>query len=208
LTDKSNFLIRRLHSLLAIIPIGIFLIVHLTLNSGVFLENVGMAGVVAFMKGIPLIWVAEVVIIAIPILFHAIYGIYIVYVAKNNALNYKYVRNWGFYLQRITAVITLVFLACHVFLQRFMHHEPTEVAGAMVTMLQNPLYFILFAVGFLSVVFHFANGLFTFLITWGIIVGDYAQKFFQGVTVVVFLAISVWGLAILAQLAGYINIVL
>ncbi|ATW24414.1 succinate dehydrogenase [Candidatus Formimonas warabiya] len=202
--EKSNYLIRKVHSLLGIIPVGIFLMVHLSLNSTVFFGGYANYLVtVEWMKGLPLIMVAEVVIIGIPILFHALYGLWIVYVAKNNVLKFPYLRNWAFYLQRITAVITLVFLLAHVVSLRFLEHEPAAVIQSLAGSLHHPLFFILYAVGVLSALFHFANGLFTFLISWGIAEGDKAQRIFTWCSGAVFAALGILGISILSVIARF-----
>ncbi|MEL7567657.1 MAG: succinate dehydrogenase [Dehalobacterium sp.] len=204
MSDKSNFFIRRVHSLLAIIPVGIFLLFHLTLNSTVFFGGNGTyESVIKGMKGIPLIEFAEIFIIAIPILFHGIYGLWIVYVAKNNVLNFTYYRNWAFYLQRITAIITLVFLLFHVYTLRLTTHEPAQVINTFVNQLQHPLFFALYIIGVLSAVYHFANGFFTFLITWGITIGDRSQNFFSKISILLFFALSILGLSILFTIYSF-----
>ncbi|MDR0434141.1 MAG: succinate dehydrogenase [Gracilibacteraceae bacterium] len=200
---KSNFLIRRIHSLLAIIPIGIFLLFHLSLNTTVFWGSANYEAVINFMKTMPLVWALELIIIFIPLLVHAVYGIWIVYVAKNNVLDYKYGANWAFYLQRITALITVVFLVFHVYLQRFMVHEAADVISGLTGYLQNPLFFALYALGLLAAVYHFCNGLFTFLISWGITIGDHSQKICRGISLVLFVVMGVWGVGILTAIAGF-----
>lgn len=202
MSDKSNFFIRRLHSLLAIIPVGIFLLFHLTLNSSVlFGGNETYELVIKGMKSIPLVEFIEICIIAVPILFHAIYGLWIVYVAKNNVLNFTYYRNWAFYLQRITAVITLVFLLFHVYTLRFAVHEPAQVINSLVHQLQNPWYFVFYVIGVLSAVYHFANGLFTFLISWGIAIGDKSQNFFNKLSILLFFILGILGIGILTAIS-------
>ena len=88
------------------------------LNSSIFLGNEAYMNMVNFMKHAPFVIVLELVLIAIPLIFHGLYGIYIVYLAKNNALQYKYYRNVAFYLQRITSLIMLAFLVLHVYTLR------------------------------------------------------------------------------------------
>jgi succinate dehydrogenase / fumarate reductase cytochrome b subunit len=189
---------------LAIIPIGIFLLFHLCLNSTVFFGGQALyEAVIHFMKNMPLVWVLELVIIFIPIAVHAIYGIWIVYVAKNNVLNYKYGNNWAFYLQRITAVITIIFLVFHVYLQRLSVHEAGAVVGSLTGLLQNPAFFILYAIGLLAAVYHFANGLFTFLMSWGFTIGDHSQKICRYLSMGLFVVLGVWGVGILTVIAGF-----
>ncbi len=203
MSKKSNFFIRRFHSLIGLIPIGIFLVVHFLLNSSALFGFDAYEITIGGMKGVPLIILAELIIIALPILFHAVYGIYVVYVARNNALRYKYLRNWFFYLQRITAVITLAFVLFHVLTLRILSHEPTEIIMTLTATLQNPIGFILYCIGILAAIFHFANGLFTFLITWGVLQGPRVQKIFSVITIGIFIVMSIWAVALLASIAGF-----
>ena len=199
--SKLSFFISRFHSLIALIPIGLFLCVHFLLNSSIFLGNDAFAAVVDFMRNAPFVIVLEVVLIAIPIIFHGIYGIYIVYMAKNNVMRYKYYRNLAFYLQRITSLIVLVFLLWHVYTLRIAPMISATPVPDIFAILHNPLYFVLYIIGVVSAVFHFTNGLFTFCITWGICTGDRAQKIFAAAATLVFIAMSVWACGILLCMA-------
>ena len=58
--------------------------------------------------------VLEFVVIYLPMFFHAIYGIYIAFTAKNNVGRFGFFRNWMFILQRVSGVITLIFIVWHV----------------------------------------------------------------------------------------------
>ncbi len=200
--NNSNFMIRRLHSLIAVIPVGIFVCVHMLLNSSVFISgNESYLALINFMKTAPFVVILEVVVIAIPIIFHGLYGIYIVYLAKNNALKYTYYRNWAFYLQRITALIVLVFLIWHVWVLRLSTHEPQLVINTLAGLLHNPVTFALYIIGVVASMYHFANGLFTFCITWGICVGDRSQKVFATVAGAFFVLISLFAIAILVKIS-------
>ena len=201
---RSNFFIRRLHSLVGLIPVGIFLCVHLLLNSTAlagpnFYANVTIAG----MRGIPFIIIAELLLIAIPIIFHAAYGIYIVYMAKNNVLRYTYARNWMFYLQRITAIITTIFVMFHVLTLRIFTDGVSDTLVSFVYVLQNPLGLFLYCVCVVAAIFHFSNGLFTLLITWGIIQGPRVQKIFTYITMAIFVFLSILSIIILVAIANY-----
>lgn len=201
---RSNFFIRRLHSLVGLIPVGIFLCVHLLLNSTAlfgpnFYANVTIAG----MRGIPFIILAELFIIAIPIIFHAAYGIYIVYMAKNNVLRYTYARNWMFYLQRITAIITTIFVVFHVLTLRVFTDSVGDTVVSFVYVLQNPLGLFLYCLCVVAAIFHFSNGLFTLLITWGIIQGPRAQKIFTCLTMAIFVILSALAIITLVVIANY-----
>ena len=200
--SKLSFFLRRFHSLIALIPLGIFVFVQFMLNSSIFLGNEAYMTMVNFMKHAPFVIVLELVLIAIPLIFHGLYGIYIVYLAKNNALQYKYYRNVAFYLQRITSLIMLAFLVWHVYTLRIAGGGTEDVYGILVSTLQDPVGFILYVVGIVASIYHLTNGIFTFCITWGICVGDRAQKFFATCAILLFVVMSIWAVGILLALAA------
>ena len=68
--------------------------------------------------------------------------------------------------------------------------------------LQNPLIFAFYTAGILSAGFHLGNGLWTFLITWGITVGKRAQRISQWVTTAISVAMSVLGMAIIIAIVA------
>src|SRR5690606_2506683 len=91
---------RRLHSLLGVIPVGLFLIQHLVVNHFATKGADSFNKAAHFMESLPFRYVLEIFVIFLPLLFHAIYGIYIAFTAKNNASRYNFFRNWMFVLQR------------------------------------------------------------------------------------------------------------
>lgn len=203
MAKRSDFFIRRLHSIIGLIPIGIFLCVHLLLNSTALGGPLTYLNTINGMREVPFIIVAELVIIALPIIFHAIYGVYIVYLSKNNALRYNYLKNWMFYLQRITAIIVTIFVLFHVFTLRIFTTDSVDVLVTFVNMLQNPLCFVFYCIGVIASIYHFSNGLFTFFITWGIIQGPRIQNIFSALTMALFVALSILAIATLWVIAGY-----
>lgn len=172
----SDFYIRRIHSLLGLVPIGIFLCFHLLLNSSAIIGVDAWAMIIDGMRSVPFIILAEIFIIAIPILFHAIYGIYIVYLSDLKIFQYQYLKNWMFVLQRLTAIITTLFVIDHVLFVRILSGTTMGVMTAMAHVVQTPIGFVLELIGVWSAVFHFTNGLFTFLITWGVLHGERIQN--------------------------------
>ena len=63
----------------------------------------------------------------------------------------------------------------------------------------NPFWLVFWIVGVIATVFHFANGLWSFMITWGITQSNKSQQIMSYVAILVFLVISTIGImAILA----------
>ena len=190
----NSFYSRRLHSLLGVVPLSLFIISHMLTN---FTAAEGgperFRSAVEFINGLPIVIVLEIVGIWLPLLFHGIYGLFIAFQSNINTGQFQYGRNWAFALQRISGVITFIFVAWHVYETRIqvmlgnVTHD--ELGSVMHDIATNGFSFALYVIGVLAAVFHFANGLWAFLVSWGITVGPRAQRassiFFMGVFVVV-----------------------
>ncbi len=198
-TDLKYFFWRRLHSLLGIFPIGVFLLEHFFSNSYVFQGPEAFNKAVAGLQGLPLIILIEVCFIAFPILFHILLGLTILYASKQNVLQYGTYRNWMYFLQRVTGMLAVVFIGVHVYETRL----KGLIENRLVTFDYMHQYFgpvwikIFYIVGIVSVVFHFANGISTSLITWGITVSKRSQQASAAVSWLVFICMTFWGLKIL-----------
>src|SRR5258707_1834827 len=72
-----SFLLRRLHSLSGIIPVGAFLLEHFISNAFATNGPKAYADQVKFLTGLPFVPILETVGIYIPLLYHALYGFYI-----------------------------------------------------------------------------------------------------------------------------------
>lgn len=203
MAKERQFLLRRLHSLLGVIPIGVFLIQHLIINHFAVYgpESFNKAG--AFIHDLPFRPLLEWVIIYLPILFHAILGVYIVFVTKNNVTRYGYFRNWMYYLQRVTGIITLVYIAVHIWQTtvQINFFNADLSFDLMDSILANPAMFWFYIVGLISTTFHFSNGLWSFVVSWGITQSPKSQKVATYVTLIVFLGLSYVGVRALLAFA-------
>lgn len=198
MSTTRSFVSRKIHSLLGVVPVGLFLLVHLTSNYSATKGLEAFQETVAKINGLPFVLFLEIFFIWLPILFHGIYGVYIAVQSRNNAGSYSYYRNFMFVLQRITGVVTLVFLGWHFWETRMqvalgnVTHE--QLGELMRDTFLNPVSYTLFAIGLLSTVFHFANGLWSFFVSWGIAVGPRAQRFVSVASMVVFVVVSIIGI--------------
>ncbi|CAM4200277.1 succinate dehydrogenase [Bacillus manliponensis] len=191
-----EYTFRKWHSLMGVIPVGVFLIQHLMINNFATRGAEAFNKAAHFMEMLPFRYALEIFIIFIPLLYHAIYGLYIAFTAKNNAISYSYFRNWMFVLQRISGVVTLIFLAWHVWQTRIQAALGQKVDyDMMADILNNPAMFAFYLVGVISTIFHFANGLWTFFISWGITVSPRSQRISTFVTIGIFLALSYVGVS-------------
>ncbi|WP_028987777.1 succinate dehydrogenase cytochrome b558 subunit [Thermicanus aegyptius] len=194
--SDGQFVNRRLHSLLGIIPIGLFLIEHLVSNYSATGGPEKFNQTVSFIQSLPFLVFLEIFLIFIPILFHGIYGVYIAFQAKHNVNQYGYFRNVMFLLQRVTGLITLVYIGWHVWETRIQSaFFGAEVNFDMMkNILSNPWMVAFYVVGILSATFHFSNGIWSFLVSWGITVGPRAQRVSTYVSMAIFVILSIIGL--------------
>lgn len=209
--DRHYFLLRRLHSLSGIAPIGLFLFPHLTTNSSIVwgeklnspdvpataLEAAGVAphaGVetfqheVEFIHNLPALILIEIGVLFIPIAFHAILGIWFASSGRINVDRYGYQNNWRYTLQRLSGYLGVLFIFLHITSLRFgwtygglmPAFDPEAASSSVAVHMQEgslglfvPLFYL---VSVLALVFHFANGLWTAAITWGLTISAAAQR--------------------------------
>jgi succinate dehydrogenase / fumarate reductase cytochrome b subunit len=145
----NSYFYRKLHSLLGVIPVGFFLVEHLLTNYEAFRGGYqAFVDRVHWLNSLPLVLFLEIVGIGLPILYHGIYGLYVAFQSRNNVNHYGYFRNLMFTLQRITGVLTLIFIVWHVFETRIQvalgntTHE--ELGVLMHGIFTNPVTFTLY----------------------------------------------------------------
>lgn len=190
-----SFLSHKLHSLLGLFPIGLFLLFHLTANYQATRGPEAFNSAAGLIESVPFLLVLEFVLIYIPILFHAIYGIYIAFQAKQNVGNFGYFRNQMFLWQRLTGIITFIFIVWHVWETRIQKALGAEVNfDMMADILSNPAMIVFYAIGIVSTTFHFSNGIWSFLVHWGITVGPRSQRIATYFTMAVFVIVTFIGL--------------
>lgn len=191
---------RKLHSLSGIIPVGVFLTFHLFLNYTATWGEEAYNTASSFMGNLPFKLFLEAFVIFIPLIFHALYGVHIAIKSKSNVSRYSFYRNWSFFFQRVTGFVAFAFVIWHVWQTRVQVAMGAEADfNMMADIVANPLYLVFYIIGIVSAVYHFTNGIWTFLITWGITVSPKSQKIFQYVSIAAFLVLSFIGIrAILA----------
>ncbi|KOP72606.1 succinate dehydrogenase [Lysinibacillus sp. FJAT-14745] len=198
MSKDREFLWRRLHSLLGVIPVGLFLMFHLSMNFTAVGGEQAYNNAVGKMDLIPhnLLLVIEWVVIYIPLLFHAFYGVFIAFTASPNTGRFSTYRNWMFSLQRFTGVFLVIFIAWHIFETRIQKALGADVEFNMIAdIVSNPFMLGFYIVGIISATFHLSNGLWAFLVSWGITQSPQSQKIATYVTNIIFVILSVVGVA-------------
>ncbi|VDG99457.1 Succinate dehydrogenase cytochrome b558 subunit [Lysinibacillus sphaericus] len=199
---ESEFYWRRLHSLLGIIPIGLFVTQHLIINHFATRGAESFNTAAHFIENLPFIYFLEWFVIYIPLMFHAFYGVYLAFTSKNNVQRYGTFRNWMFMLQRVTGVFLVIFIAWHIYETRIQKLFGAEVNyDMMAEIFQSPFMIVFYALGILAATFHLANGVWSFLVTWGLAQSPRSQKIVTYVTLGIFIILSVIGMRALFAFA-------
>ncbi len=196
MVENREYFYRRLHSLLGVVPISIFVVQHLIVNHFIVYGEESFNKAASFMGNLPFVLALEIFVIYLPLIFHAVLGVYIVFTAKNNVKSYNYGRNWLFFLQRVTGIITLIFVVWHVWQTRVQVALGNAEVNAqmMQDILTQPFYFWFYIISILAVVFHLSNGLWGFAVTWGIAQSPRSQQVITYLTVLVFVVVSFIGI--------------
>lgn len=175
--DRRTFWLRRLHSLTGILPIGLYAVVHIFINSFAASGADVYNEVAEFLESLPYLILIEIPFIWAPILYHSLYGIYIHATGKPNPFRYTYANNEMYWLQRWSGIVTLVFIGWHFWQTRmanYLYDTPIDF-DMMANIFADPKWVAFYVVGLVGVSFHLANGLRTFMLTWGLVVGTRAR---------------------------------
>ena len=184
---SSTFLLRKLHQLTGIVPLGIFYFVHLYTNSGAMNGAKVFNDHVQGIHDMPYLLFIEIFGIFVPLLFHSIYGILISGEARLNVGTYGYSRNWFYLFQRLTGGFLFFFLLFHILNFRFglipgLNTTPVagnaEIAFSIVAReFRNAVILFVYILGVLATAWHLAYGFWLFAVDWGIVIGEKAQKY-------------------------------
>ncbi len=214
--ESRQFLIRRLHSLSGIIPIGVFLFFHIGTNS---LIAVSSGTDDLFQKQVnnihnlgPLLIPVEVLFILVPLLYHCVVGIKIWLESKPNSRNYPYQGNIRYTLQRTTGIATLAFILVHLYQMHWVGgwlpggggFEAHLASRTTAQVMQSASWIAPFyMLGVISACYHFANGMWTFMITWGVIIGPRSQRIAGYACIAFGVALTITGLVAVRGFQGF-----
>ena len=166
-------------------PVGAFLIEHLWTNSKALQGEGAFSGAVNDIQAFPYLPLIEIFGIFLPLAYHALYGVYLAFQGRQNALQYRYAKNWLYLLQRASGLVALAFIIFHLGefrVQKWLYGMRVEAfyqtleAHLSSTYWGVPWTALLYLVGIAATVFHFANGLSGFSISWGLAVSRAAQR--------------------------------
>lgn len=225
--DEHYFVLRRLHSLSGVFPVGLFVIAHLFTNAQMAWPDGGATfqHEVDFIHSIPALLFIEIALWS-AIAFHAGLGVWYTVSGRSNVKDYGFGGNWRYTLQRWTGIIALVFIFLHIATLRWRwdilgwftpfygrgYEAPGMPEGLGDVALSMPLTAyalqvsaiaaLLYIVGALAVVFHWSNGLWTAAISWGLTISEKGMQRWGFACVGLFVALTVFfGAAIVGAMA-------
>ncbi len=176
----TSFLLRRLHSLSGIVPIGLFLLEHFISNAEAFKGPAAYARQVEFLNSMPFVTLLELFGIWIPILYHALYGIFVWYRGDSNVVEYPWSGNWLYTAQRWTGMVALAYMVQHTYHLRFtgivLGTHPDQAFAKVQHEFQNPWMVAFYCAGIIAASWHFSYGIWLFAAKWGITTGEIARR--------------------------------
>jgi succinate dehydrogenase / fumarate reductase, cytochrome b subunit len=194
----TSFVLRRLHSLTGIIPVGAFLFEHILISNSTAISGPdAYARQVSFLANLPLVFFLELFGIWLPIAYHGLYGFYIWYRGDGNTAEYPWSGNWMYTMQRWTGGIAFIYIVWHTYTMRFtgtdLHENPAASFVKVANEVHNPWLMAFYVIGLVAASWHFAYGIWLFCAKWGIVVGDKAQKRLLNLCMAFFLLLCVVG---------------
>ena len=215
---NNYFLIKRLHSLLGVIPVGVFFLVHMLLNSRAAQSADAYQWVPNTLDQIPYVWAVELFGIILPFAFHGLLGLVIVWQGAPNSYErgMGWYSNWAYLLQRYTGVALFVMIAWHLwqtwwqhwaikfsnFFQRSTIPAEFDIYGVMNGIVSKPFWLIFYALFVIFAAWHFGNGLYNFFYKWGATTSKPSQRWTIAAGMAVALVgiwmgfVSLWGLSL------------
>ena len=116
--QARHFLLRRLHSLTGVMPVGVFVIFHLFTNAQMaaapLIGEDFFQHEVEFIHSMPALVFLEIFGLWLPIGFHAALGVWYTFSGRSNVHRYGWADNWRYTVQRVTGMLALVFIVLHI----------------------------------------------------------------------------------------------
>lgn len=199
--DASGFgylWLSRLHSITGLVFAAAFVLCFLAPYSSVFGGAAGFDAEMLQRSRAPMLGLAQVVFILIPLIYHAAYGLMVVHGSQINAFKYNYYRNWMYALERIAGLLLIPFVIYHIY--------RTELASAVGA---APLSFdamhsvlgpawarAVYAAGVVIAAFYIGNGLAMQSSIWGVASARRARGAAIIAGWLITIVLSLWGIRI------------
>jgi len=203
-----HFLLRRLHSLTGIL-FGAYVALHLVINATIVQGGNVYQQQVDKIHQLPFLLTVEWLTIYIPIIFHTVYGLWIIFTGQPNNATYPYLKNTFYLLQRISAIILAAFIAFHVLAMKGVlgHTMSFDPGSATVTVVRSIgaswlVGYVIYPIGIIAACYHTANGFWTAAVSWGLTISAGAQRRWGWICAIIFLGMTCAGLTALVAAIG------
>lgn len=191
----NYFWLKRFHSFTGL-WLAIFYVICFLLPYSAILGGPEPFDIIAMIGAkVPLIGTLRFLFVFIPLLFHAIFGLTLVYASEINVISYGTYKNWMYALQRLSAIIIIPFLAYHIYRTEIVFAFTEKYADYvyMSALLSKTWVKAIYLAGIFAVSFHIGNGIATALFRWGITVSRRSQDMAAMAMWAVTFVLAVWG---------------
>lgn len=201
--ERRAFVWRRLHSLTGVLPVGVYLVFHFWVMAKATQGRQAFDDAITDLYRIPFWSLIEVFGLAIPLVYHALYGLLLTAEARPDVARYPSASNWSYLLQRVTGAVVLVFGVWHLWQFRFRLAwgtiERDDLFPELCASLSStagpgvPVVAILYLGGLAASCYHLCNGLHGFCFTWGITLSRRSVQLVAGLAGLLGLALFTLG---------------
>jgi succinate dehydrogenase / fumarate reductase cytochrome b subunit len=201
------FVRARVGSLLAVVPLAAWTVVHLWNNLAAFTGGPAWEDSVTH-YGHPLAHFTTMGIVLLPLALHTAWGIKRLVTSRPNNQKYGTFHNLKYLVQRLSAVGVLLFLGAHIWKAmlepRFVHGHPETFGDIAQNMAHHPPTLAVYVLGTLGVSYHLSNGLASFAMGWGLVASRRALGLVEKAMWLVFfvLLLMSWGVIFAMWRAG------
>jgi succinate dehydrogenase / fumarate reductase cytochrome b subunit len=203
-SDSTYRTLKRLQLATGVVPIGLFLLLHL-LTNGQAIEGPGaFNGAVARIWRIPHLPLLETLAIVLPLLAHIGIGLAVATAGQAAEDTRGFPAPWMQPAQRATGLFLVVYVVFHVWSTRL---SPARLGGAtdlfliMAKQLAQPGWMMFQMMGVIAAAVHFGSGLVACAGPWGLALGTRGTRVASRAGVALAIAISLVGVnALLAFL--------
>lgn len=192
------FWLSRLHTIAGIVFALAFILCFLVPYSYVFKGHEAFTAHMAELMRTPMLGWVLVLLVLIPLIYHASFGLLKVHGCQINAFHYGYYRNWMYALERIAGLILIPFVIYHIYKTWL---APAIGAGplgynAMRSLLTPTSIKSFYLVGIVCAAFYIGNGLAMQASGFGFAATRRSRSAAIIVGWIVTILLAVWGIAI------------
>jgi succinate dehydrogenase / fumarate reductase cytochrome b subunit len=189
----------RLHSVTGVIFALAFIFCFLLPYSSVFGGASAFNGSMAARFAAPMLGLALVFFVLLPLIYHAAFGLMIVHGCQINSFKYNYYRNWMYALQRVAGLLLIPFVVYHIYrteLATAIGARPLNF-DAMHAILAPAWATWLYIVGIACAAFYIGNGIAMQSATWGFAAARRARSAAIIFGWILTIVLAAWGIRII-----------